>query len=165
MRVLAVSEFVEVVNLTLRETWGGEEIAIEGEVSGYRVSQGQWVSFDLKDDKALVNVFMTVWQLKVPVEDGFRVRVFGTPRVYPKYGKFSLSAERVELAGEGELRKALAMLHARLEKEGMFDATRKRLLPRFPQRIALIASKESAAYGDFIRVLNELIVLRDQLQN
>ncbi len=155
MRVLNVSEFVEVVNATLRETWGGEEIAIEGEVSGYRVSQGQWVSFDLKDEKALVNVFMTVWQLKVPVEDGLRVRVFGLPRVYPKYGKFSVSAERVELAGEGALRKALAMLRQRLEKEGLFDPTRKRELPRFPTRIALIASRESAAYGDFIRVLNE----------
>jgi len=155
MRVLRVSEFVEVVNGILRETLSGEVFAVEGEVSGYRVSQGQWVSFDLKDDTSLVNVFMPVWQLSVPIEDGIRVRVFGMPRVYPKYGKFSLSAERIELAGEGALRKALALLRQRLEKEGMFDPSRKRALPRFPQRIALIASKESAAYGDFIRVLNE----------
>ncbi len=155
MRILQVSDFVEVVNGILRETLSGEVFAVEGEVSGFRVSQGQWVSFDLKDDKSLVNVFMTVWQLNVPVEDGMRVRVFGLPRVYPKYGKFSLSAERIELAGEGALRKALAMLRVRLEKEGIFEPSRKRALPKFPSRIALIASRESAAYGDFIRVLAE----------
>lgn len=155
MRILQVSEFIETVNIILKESLSGEELAVEGEVSGFRVSQGQWVSFDLKDEKALVNVFLPVWNLRLPIEDGFKVRVIGLPRVYPKYGKFSLSAERIELAGEGALKKALAMLRARLEKEGIFDPSRKRDLPRFPQRIALIASRESAAFGDFVRILDE----------
>src|SRR5260221_13596892 len=84
MRVLQVSEFLEIVNGILRETMSGELFAVEGEISGYRVSQGQWVSFDLKDERALVNIFMPVWQLNVPIEDGIRVRVFGLPRIYPK---------------------------------------------------------------------------------
>lgn len=155
MRLLQVSEFIEVVNAVLRETMSAELFAVEGEVSGYRVSQGQWVSFDLKDDAALVNVFLPLWKLDVPVEDGMRVKVTGLPRVYPKYGKFSLSAEKVELSGEGALKKALMLLRARLEKEGLFDVSRKRELPRFPERIALVASRESAAYGDFIRILKE----------
>lgn len=155
MRILLVSEFIDAVNTVLKETLNAELFAVEGEVSGYRVSQGQWVSFDLKDDKALVNIFMPVWNLRVPVEDGMRVRVIGVPRVYPKYGKFSISAERIELAGEGALKKALALLRQRLEAEGMFDPSRKRALPRFPQRIALVASKESAAYGDFVRIVGE----------
>ncbi|MCI0478993.1 exodeoxyribonuclease VII large subunit [Candidatus Uhrbacteria bacterium] len=155
MRVFQVSEFIETINVVLRGMWQGEEIGVEGEVSGFRVSQGQWVSFDLKDAQGLVNVFMPVWNLRVPVEDGLRVRAMGIPRVYPKYGKFSLSAERVELVGEGALAKALAALRKRLEAEGMFDPSRKRALPRFPERIALIASRESAAYGDFVRVLGE----------
>jgi exodeoxyribonuclease VII large subunit len=155
MKTLQVSEFIEIVNGILRETLSGEVFAVEGEVSGYRVSQGQWVSFDLKDEKGLVNIFLTVWNLNVPIEDGMKVRVFGMPRVYPKYGKFSLSAERIELAGEGALKKALALLHTRLEKEGIFDPARKRPLPRFPARIALIASRESAAYGDFLRIVEE----------
>lgn len=155
MKLLQVSEFIEIVNGVLRETLSGEEFGIEGEVSGYRLSQGQWVSFDLKDDKGLLNIFMPVWNLTVPVEDGMRVRVFGMPRVYAKYGKFSISAERIEPVGEGALKKALAALRLRLEKEGLFDPRRKRELPRFPSRIALVASRESAAYGDFIRVMNE----------
>lgn len=156
MRILQVSEFIGIVNDVMREIFAaGEPFAVEGEVSNYRLSQGQWVTFDLKDDKGLLNVFMPAWNLNVPLEEGIRVRAFGAPRVYPKYGKFSFSAEKIELAGEGALRKALLMLRERLAKEGIFDPARKRQLPRFPRRIALVASRESAAYGDFIRILKE----------
>ncbi|MBM3204767.1 exodeoxyribonuclease VII large subunit [Candidatus Uhrbacteria bacterium] len=155
MQIMTVSGFLAYVNETFKAIWDTTEVAIEGEVSGYRLSQGQWASFDLKDAEALVNVFLPVWKLNVPIQDGLRVRVFGCPRVYPKYGKFSFSAERIEIAGEGGLRKALALLHQKLEQEGLFDSARKRPLPRFPERIALIASRESAAYGDFIRILHE----------
>ncbi|HWQ99815.1 MAG TPA: exodeoxyribonuclease VII large subunit [Candidatus Methylomirabilis sp.] len=155
MRILSVSDFLSLVNETLKALADADEFAVEGEVSGYRVSQGQWVSFDLKDEQALVNVFLPVWKLQVPVEDGMKVRVFGAGRVYAKYGKFSLSAEKIEPIGEGALRKALSLLRQRLEKEGLFDPSRKRALPRFPSNIALIASRESAAYGDFIRVVGE----------
>ncbi|MFA5129760.1 MAG: exodeoxyribonuclease VII large subunit [Patescibacteria group bacterium] len=155
MRTLSVTDFLSLVNETLKALSEYEVFGVEGEVSGYRLSQGQWVNFDLKDEESLVNIFMPVWKLKVPLEDGIKVRVIGSARVYPKYGKFSLSAETVELIGEGALRKALAALRVRLEKEGMFDETRKRSLPRFPKRIALIASRDSAAYGDFARITKE----------
>jgi len=155
MTVFSVTDFIAHINDVLTRSWDAEELCVEGEVSGFRVSQGQWVNFDLKDDQGLVNIFMTVWQLRVPLEDGMKVRVFGTPRVYAKFGKFSISANRIELVGEGALKKALAALKARLEAEGLFDASRKRALPVFPNRIALVASRESAAYGDFVRIVNE----------
>ncbi|HEU0050623.1 MAG TPA: exodeoxyribonuclease VII large subunit, partial [Patescibacteria group bacterium] len=155
MQIMTVPEFVNYLNETFKAIWDPHDVAIEGEVSGYRVSQNQWASFDLKDAEALVNIFMPVWKVQVPLEDGMRVRVFGVPRIYPKYGKFSFNAERVELNGEGTLRKALAILRQKFEAEGLFDPSRKRPLPVFPARIALIASRESAAYGDFLRIVNE----------
>ncbi|MCR4278918.1 MAG: exodeoxyribonuclease VII large subunit [bacterium] len=153
-RFCSVSDFVQTMNAVLGESWD-MSYAVEGEVSGYRVSRGQWVSFDLKDEDALINIFLPVWNLQIPVEDGMRVRVYGKPRIYPKFGKFSLSAERIVPAGEGELKKALQALRACLESEGLFDPSRKRELPRFPERVAFIGSKESAAYGDFVRILGE----------
>ncbi|MDD5218469.1 MAG: exodeoxyribonuclease VII large subunit [Candidatus Omnitrophica bacterium] len=155
MTIFSVTDFIAHINDVLGRSWDAEELCVEGEVSGFRVSQGQWVNFDLKDETGLVNIFMTVWQLHVPVEDGMKVRVFGVPRIYPKFGKFSITANRIELVGEGALKKALAALKAKLELEGLFDPSRKRPLPVFPNRIALIASRESAAYGDFIRIVNE----------
>lgn len=155
MRIFTVREFLGLVNETLKALSAYEEFGVEGEVSGYRVNQGQWVTFDLKDEESLVNIFMPIWKQKLPIEDGMKVRVIGVARVYPKYGKFSISAEQVELVGEGALRKALALLRVRLEQEGLFDPARKRGFPRFPNKIALIASRESAAYGDFVRITGE----------
>jgi exodeoxyribonuclease VII large subunit len=155
MQVMTVSAFIAYLNETFRAIWDSQEVAVEGEVTGFRISQGQWVNFELKDDEALVSVFLPAAKLNVPLQDGMRVRLFGWPRVYPKYGKFSFSAERVELMGEGAWQKALALLRQKFVQEGLFDISRKRTLPRFPRRIALIASRESAAYGDFIRILNE----------
>lgn len=154
-QLFTVSDFVTYVNDTFKAIWDGDAVAIEGEVSGFRISQGQWVNFDIKDDGALISAFMVLPKLRVPLEDGMKVRVYGTPRIYPKYGKFSFTVDRLELVGEGAIKKALAQLRARLDGEGLFDPLRKRSLPRFPKRIALIASRESAAYGDFIRILSE----------
>ncbi len=153
--VFTVSDFIAHVNGVLGKCWNAEDLAIEGEVCGFRVSQGQWVNFDLKDEQGLVSVFMTVWNLRFPLEDGMRAQVYGQPRIYPKFGKFSLTATRVEPVGEGALKKALAALQARLETEGLFEVSRKRQLPVFPERIALIASRDSAAYGDFVRIVGE----------
>ncbi len=155
MTVFSVTDFIAHVNSVLAKCWHPEDLCVEGEVSSFRVSQGQWVNFDLKDKDGLVGVFMSVWQLQTPVEDGMKVRVYGMPRIYPKFGKFSLTASKIELVGDGALAKALAALRARLEKEGLFEPSRKRELPKFPERIALIASKESAAYGDFVRIVGE----------
>lgn len=155
MQVMTVSAFLSFVNETFKAIWDSTGVAVEGEVSGFKISQGQWVNFDLKDETSTLSVFMVVRDLHVPVQDGMRVRLFGFPRVYPKYGKFSFNAEKVELVGEGTLRKALALLRQKLELEGLFDPSRKRALPKYPSRIALIASRESAAYGDFIRIVNE----------
>ncbi len=153
--ILSVTQFVAYLNETFKTIWDSTAVAIEGEVSGFRVSQGQWVNFDIKDDESLVSCFCVLAKMPIRLEDGMRVRLYGMPRVYPKYGKFSLSVERVELVGEGALKKALAALRARLDAEGLFDAGRKRTLQRFPQKIALVASTESAAYGDFVRIVSE----------
>lgn len=155
MQIFSVAQFIAYVNDTFKAIWDPTQVAIEGEVTGFRVSQGQWVNFEIKDEDALVPVFMVLRNLGVPLQDGMRVRLYGYPRIYPKYGKFSLSADRVEIVGEGGLRKALELLRQKLEVEGLFDLARKRTLPRFPHRIALIASRESAAYGDFMRILQE----------
>jgi len=145
---ITVTQFVDIINETLAFAY--PEVVIEGEVSSFKVNQGRWVFFDLKDDKNVVSCFMTLYQLKLPIEDGMKIRVTGTPKV-TKFSKFSLTVRSVELAGEGELKRAMELLRRKLEAEGLFDPARKRPLPTFPSRIGLITSGTSAAYADFIR--------------
>jgi exodeoxyribonuclease VII large subunit len=65
-----------------------------------------------------------------------------------------MNVQEVMLVGEGALRQAYEQLKQKLDAEGMFQTSRKRALPRFPQRIGLITSRDAAAFGDFVRILN-----------
>lgn len=153
MEPYSVSKFIEFLNSAMIEAVFPEGACVEGEVVEYKVSQGRWIWFNLKDETSLVSCFATTWQLRVPLAEGMKVRVYGLPRVHPKSGKFSLNVERAEPVGEGALKKAFEMLKKKLSEEGVFSVGRKRVIPRMPERIGLIASGESAAYGDFLRIL------------
>ncbi|MCX6780204.1 MAG: exodeoxyribonuclease VII large subunit, partial [Candidatus Magasanikbacteria bacterium] len=144
-----VSEFIEQINGII-----AGEFVVEGEVSQYKISQGKWIFFDLKDDKAVVNCFATVFNLSQPLEDGMKIRVLGYPKIHDRSGRFSITVQKVELVGEGSLKKAYLLLKKKLEEEGLFNLERKRAVPELPAKIGVIASRDSAAFGDFVRILN-----------
>lgn len=150
---LTVSDFVALLNQTLEYAY--PTVSVVGEVSEFRVSQGKWVSFKLKDAEAVVDCFMTAYQLRMPIEDGMKLMVVAAPRVNAKWGKFSLSVRSFKPVGEGSIKKGFELLKAKLEAEGLFADERKRTLPRVPKSIAVITSTESAAYADFCKIVNE----------
>ena len=150
---LTVSDFVALVNQTLEYAY--PSVTIIGEVAEFRVSQGKWVSFKLKDDTAVVDCFMGIYQLRIPIEDGMKIMVVAAPRVNAKWGKFSLSVRTIKPVGEGSIKKGFELLKAKLEAEGLFAPERKRVLPRVPSYVGVITSTESAAYADFCKIINE----------
>jgi exodeoxyribonuclease VII large subunit len=149
--ILSVSEFVALLNQTLEFAY--PNVTITGELANFRVSKNRWVYFDLKDDAATVRFFGSVYQLPGPLEDGMLVTVKGVPRVHPQYG-FSVTVQSMRPEGEGSIKKAAKLLQAKLAAEGLFDAERKRVLAYPPSTIGLITSEESAAYRDFLKVIN-----------
>lgn len=149
--VLAVSDFVALLNQTLEYAY--PSVMVQGELANFRVNRNRWVYFDLKDELASVKCFGTVYQLPGPLEDGMLLNVRAQPRLHPLYG-FSLNIMNIRPAGEGAIRKAAALLEAKLAAEGLFETARKRYLPYPPARIGLVASGESAAYADFMKILN-----------
>lgn len=151
-QIIGVKAFLDILNETLNFAFPA--VTIEGEVSSYKVNQGKWVFFDLKDQDATLPCFIPIYQLKVPIEDGMKIRVTGVPKV-TKWGRFSLTVKSVSLAGEGALKRAFELLKAKLQQEGLFDASRKRGLPKYPGTIGLITSGQSAAYADFIKILGQ----------
>jgi exodeoxyribonuclease VII large subunit len=150
--VFGVSDFVTVLNQTLEFAYPA--VTIVGELANLRVSKNRWVYFDLKDELASVKFFGTVYQLPGPLEDGMMIQVSGSPRLHPLYG-FSVTVQSIMPVGEGSLKKAAALLESKLRAEGLFDDSRKRQLPYPPKNIGLITSGESAAYADFIKIINE----------
>lgn len=150
--IFSVSDFVAVLNQTLEFAY--PNVVIQGELANFRVSKNRWVYFDLKDESASVKFFGTVYNLPGPLEDGLLLQVRGAPRLHQQYG-FSVNVQTIQPVGEGSLRRAAALLEAKLAAEGLFDSERKRPLPYPPAKIGLITSRESAAYYDFIKILNQ----------
>ncbi|MFH0927900.1 MAG: exodeoxyribonuclease VII large subunit [bacterium] len=152
---LTVAEFIALLNKTLRQVLSFESLAVVGEVSEFKISQDRWVWFKLKDEEVegVLDCFWTTDGMGLPLEDGMRVRVYGYPRIYPKSGKFSYNIIKAEPVGEGALRRAYELLKKKLLEEGLFAPERKRALPKFPETVGLITSKDAAAYSDFLRIL------------
>ncbi|HUC89589.1 MAG TPA: exodeoxyribonuclease VII large subunit [Patescibacteria group bacterium] len=165
--VLGVSDFVALLNQTLEYAY--PNVTITGELANFKVSKNRWVYFDLKDETATVHFFGTVYQLPGPLEDGMVLAVKGLPRLHAQFG-FSVNVMNIRPVGEGSIKKAAALLQAKLTAEGLFDPERKRSLPYPPARIGLITSGESAAYRDFVKVLAarwggvEIILIDVQVQ-
>lgn len=149
--LLGVSEFVALLNQTFEFAY--PDVTITGELANLRVSKNRWLYFDLKDEIATVKFFGTVYHLPGPLEDGMLLKVRGTPRLHQQYG-FSVNVASIRPAGEGTIRRAAQLLQAKLAKEGLFDEARKRPLPYPPARVGLITSGQSAAYADFMKILN-----------
>lgn len=149
--VFTVGEFVSVLNQTLEYAY--PNVTVTGEVANFKISKNKWVYFDLKDETASVRFFGTTYQLPGPIEDGMLLVVRGVPKLHPLYG-FSVTVQSMRPSGKGSIKKAAALLEAKLRAEGLFELERKRPLPYCPTNIALITSGESAAYHDFMKILN-----------
>lgn len=147
-----VSGFLAVVNQSLEMAFSAVEV--EGEVASFKVNHQKYVFFDLKDKEGTVGCFMTVWQLRLPIEDGMKVVVRALPKV-TAWGRFSLTVQEVRPVGEGHLKKSFELLKKKLTDEGLFDAARKRPLPLRPTRVAVISSTQAAGYADFMKIAAE----------
>ncbi len=150
--IFSVSDFIAVLNQTLEYAYPSVEV--EGEVSSFKINQEKFVFFDIKDKGGSINCFMTVWQLRVPIEDGMKVIVSAVPKL-TQWGKFSLTVKSVRPSGEGAIKKSLELLKAKLDMEGLFAPERKRQLPTLPSHISVISSTQAAGYADFIKILND----------
>lgn len=149
--VLSVSEFISIFNQTL--DYAFPNVVIEGEIANIRVSKNKWLYFDLKDDSSCLKFFGTVFNMHSPLEDGMTAKVTCYPRLHNLYG-LSMQVQVIELTGEGSIKRSALMLERKLRKEGLFDIAKKRVLPYPPQKIGLITSSQSAAYADFVKIIN-----------
>lgn len=148
MKIYSVSD----LHTELNQLFDQLPVVVEGEIQGAHIAQQRFVWFDLKDETHVVSCFSLVFRTQIPLEDGMHVRVTAKPKLFKK-GKFVLDVHRVELVGEGSLKRAFELNKAKLEKEGLFSPERKRSLPKFPQHIGLITSADAAAYTDVMRIL------------
>lgn len=163
-QVLTVSELTAVLRGVVEQCF--PRVWVAGEVSNCTRAGSGHIYFTLKDDDAQLKAVM--WRsaaqgLKFELRDGLDVIACGPIEVYPPRGQYQLIADRIEPQGVGALELALRQLQQKLAAEGLFDPERKRPLPRFPRRIALVTSAQGAAVRDMIQVLARRWKLADIL--
>jgi len=129
---------------------------VKGEVTNFTAHRnGHWY-FSLRDKTA--QLACVVWsrdvqRIPAPPDEGMQVAARGQLSVYPARGQMQLMISAMEAEGEGLWRKRFDLTRAALEKDGLLDPARKRLLPRFPRRVAVVTSPDGAALHDIVSVI------------
>ena len=142
------------------------DLWIVGEVSNRRASTSGHTYFTLKDSKAALNCILFRGHgvsAAGLLENGKTVRAHGRMSFYEPRGSTDFMVDRVLPEGEGELARELERLKARLAAEGLFEESRKRPLPAFPQVIGVVTSPNGAAWQDIQNVLRRRYPLAELL--
>jgi exodeoxyribonuclease VII large subunit len=151
---LTVTELTRNVKELIEHAFG--RVLVEGELSNYRRYGSGHCYFTLKDAGAQLSG--VVWRgvserMRFKPEDGMKVVVRGRLSVYEPRGQYQIIVDHMEPAGVGALAAAFEALKRQLGEEGLFDQARKKALPPYPRRIALVTSGSGAAIRDLMKVI------------
>lgn len=156
MKPVSVSQLNRYIKTVLQTDPVLGNISVVGEISNLKYHGTGHVYFSLKDRNSRINCFLPadkVRYIRFPLEDGMEVVASGYLYLYEKGGYYSLNVGDIVVEGTGNLRMAFDKLKVRLEREGLFDPSAKKPLPRFPKNIAIITSETGAAVRDMIRTI------------
>ncbi len=133
------------------------EVWVAGEISNFSRPQSGHCYFTLKDERAQIRA--VIWRgaamrVRFDMHDGLEVVCRGHLDLYAPRGSYQLIAEDIVPRGMGALELALRQLREKLGREGLFDPARKRPLPAFIRRVAVVTSPTGAAIRDFLQVLS-----------
>jgi exodeoxyribonuclease VII large subunit len=153
-KVLTVGELTRSIRGTLEMKFGS--VWVQGEISNYKQHPSGHQYFTLKDQRAQISC--VIWRdeipsLREPLADGAQVQVYGSVTVFEARGNYQLRVQIVQSRGAGLLQAKFEALKRKLEAEGLFEAARKRQLPKFPRRIGIVTSPTGAAIRDMLNVL------------
>ncbi|BCB04684.1 exodeoxyribonuclease VII large subunit [Bacillus sp. KH172YL63] len=129
---------------------------VRGEISNFKRHSSGHMYFTLKDEKArILSVMFSSHNqsMKFMPENGMNVLVRGDISVYESGGQYQIYVKEMQPDGIGELYLAYEQLKDKLEKAGYFDQSRKRPIPKFPKRIAVVTSPTGAAIRDIITTI------------
>ncbi|CAN5459908.1 exodeoxyribonuclease VII large subunit [soil metagenome] len=154
--MLSVSQLTHIIESAIK-TGVPSTVLVQGELSNVNRHRGSGhLYFTLKDSNSCIDCVMwksELAKLKFEPTDGEDVVITGNIAVYGARGRYQLYARKIEPMGRGALELAFRQLHAKLESEGMFAPERKRPLPRYPMKIAMVTSRDGAALQDILKVL------------
>ena len=153
--VASVSEIV----LEIKSMLEGEfrQISVEGEISNLSLSSSKHWYFSLTDGKSILKcALFRMDASRNPIvkrlKDGEKVLCSGGIGVYAKGGTFQLITRKISFSGKGSIKEQFEALKEKLKAEGLFDLEKKKKIPSFPKKVAIITALRGAALQDFINI-------------
>lgn len=156
MKPISVSQLNNYIKRTLQTDPLLGNVSVTGEISNLKFHDSGHVYFSLKDESSRINCFIAsdnLMTLGCMPGEGMEVVIGGYIYLYMRGGSYSLNVRTMEESGQGELAAAFEKLKRKLEAEGLFDKERKREIPLFPGKIALVTSPTGAAVRDMIKII------------
>lgn len=131
------------------------QIYVEGEISNLTYHNSGHIYFSIKDESSTISCVMfkgNTKYLKFQLENGLKVVITGSLTVYAPRGNYQILCNKIEPSGKGALAFAFEQLKTKLEAKGYFDSVHKKVLPKYPKKIALVTSPTGAAIEDMKKV-------------
>ncbi len=131
-------------------------VAVKGELSNFKLHTSGHCYMTLKDETSTIRAVMfksAAEKLRFMPENGMKVITVGKISVYERDGQYQLYINSMQPDGVGDLHVAYEQLKQRLAAEGLFEESRKKLLPRFPQTVGVVTSPTGAAVRDIVNVI------------
>ena len=155
MNILNVSSLNEQIKTVLESTFS--RVLVEGELSRITFHNSGHIYFTLKDKDSAISAVMfrgNATKLKFQLKEGMKVVLDGAITLYKPRGTYQINCFSIEPSGQGALALAYEQLKQKLFDKGYFASERKKQLPKYPRKIALITSATGAALQDMLRVAN-----------
>ena len=147
------------LNLYVKEKFQEDEflanVLVKGEISNFKHHYTGHMYFTLKDETSLIKCVMFktyTSNLDFVPKDGMKVMVLGTVSVFERDGVYQIYAKAMQQEGVGDLHAKYEKLKAKLEQEGLFDASHKKPIPFMPKVIGVLSSNTGAVIRDIINV-------------
>ena len=171
---LTVSELTKYISRKFEYDPYLERVYLKGEISNYNSRRrGMHQYFNLKDEDAIISTVLfagSARKIKFEPEDGMSVMVSGRVSIYERGGNYQLIIDTMQPDGIGALFLAYEQIKEKLTKEGLFTATLKKEIPKYPKRIGVITSPSGAVIQDILTTVQrrypiaEIVLFPTQVQ-
>lgn len=162
-KALSVTQLTKTIKSLLENNF--RSIWVEGEISNFKQTAPGHLYFTLKDQQTQISVVMFRFNaqryLKLGLEDGVKIKVFGDVSVYERAGNYQIIASKVEKLGAGDLALQFLKLKEDLHKKGWFNPESKKRLPFLPKKIGIVTSKTGAVIRDMLNIIYDRFPVAD----
>ena len=153
---LTVTQITKYIKYKIDNDANLSHVMLKGEISNFKLHTRGHLYFTIKDENTRINAIMfasSASKIKFKPEDGMKILVTGRISVYEATGSYQIYVDTMEEDGLGNLYLQFEELKKKLSKEGLFDESHKKPIPKIPRRIGIITAPTGAAIKDILSTL------------